>query len=166
MPGELRSRYKALTVLPTTSTFLQEVLQAGAAAPCSPGEARGGAGRAPAAHKHSTEQISTCSHEGAHRAAVDEAWRRHSPWIPLQEQPQARAAACEEEPMVGQEGWGSCCLRSCAGAVLEGGPHEAELCWSSDGRAAACGKSAQDQFRKVCIPWEGATWSRVTMEER
>ena len=111
MPGELRSRYKALTVLPTTSTFLQEVLQAGAAAPCSPGEARGGAGRAPAAHKHSTEQISTCSHEGAHRAAVDEAWRRHSLWIPLQEQPRPELQSMERGLRWGRRAGGTAACR-------------------------------------------------------
>ena len=49
----------------------QEVPKCGAEASCSPGEAHGGAGHAPAAHGHHMEQISMCSHGGAHRAAVD-----------------------------------------------------------------------------------------------
>ena len=36
----------------------------------------------PAVHEHCTEQISPCSHRGAHSAAVDEARRRHSLWVP------------------------------------------------------------------------------------
>jgi len=48
---------------------------------------------------------------------MDEAWRRHSTWIPLQEQPRVRDAAHGEESTVGQEGWGSGCLWGCAGAV-------------------------------------------------
>jgi len=45
----------------------------GAEAPYSLGEAHGGTGCLPAAHGHHTEQISMCSHGGAHGAAVDEA---------------------------------------------------------------------------------------------
>jgi len=44
-----------------------------AEAPCSTGEAHGGAGHPLAAHRFHTEQISTCRHGGAHGAAVDEA---------------------------------------------------------------------------------------------
>ena len=39
--------------------------------------------------------------------------------------------------------------------LLKGGPHGMEPCWSSAGRAAACGKAKQDQFMKDHIPWEG-----------
>ena len=44
-----------------------------AAAPRSPGEARKGAGRPPAARGHRAEQICPCSHGGARGAAADEA---------------------------------------------------------------------------------------------
>ena len=66
--------------------------------------------------------MSACSHGGAHSTAVDEAWKRHSPWIPPQEQPQARATALREEPVVGQEGWGAVTHRAVQEQCLKGGP--------------------------------------------
>ena len=57
----------------------QEMLQTWSRSSCSPGEAYGGAGCPPMAHRHHTEQISVCNHGGAHGTAVDEAWRRYSP---------------------------------------------------------------------------------------
>lgn len=74
---------------------------------CGPGKARGGAGYPPATYDHHMEQISKRSHGGADGAEVDEALRRHSPLIPLQEQPQDGAVACGEQPAVEQEGWGT-----------------------------------------------------------
>ena len=49
-------------------------------------------------------QISLCCHGGAHRAAVDEAWRRHSPWVHLQEQPglELQSSRCHMEYPFGQ----------------------------------------------------------------
>lgn len=88
--------------------------------PHSSGDAHGGAGCPSAVHGQYMKQISTCSHGGAYRAAEDVAWKRHSPCIPLQEQPQARAAARGEQPAVGQEGWGSCACGDLCGAVPEG----------------------------------------------
>jgi len=44
-----------------------------AEAPCSLGEARGGAGRPSAAHGNHEVQIYTCSHGGARCASADEA---------------------------------------------------------------------------------------------
>ena len=35
--------------------------------------------------------------------------------------------------------------------LLKGGPHGMEPCWSSAGRAAACGKAKQDQMGKDSI---------------
>ena len=123
-------------------------------------EAHRGASCPPTAHGHHTEQISMHSHGGAHCAAVDEAWRRHSPRIPLQEQPCARAAAPGEKSAVGQEGWRSCHLWDCAGAVPEGwAPWDGAVlkqCWES---------CTQNRWWKDGVPWEGAMWSRVTMEE-
>ena len=40
-------------------------------------------------------------------------------------------------------------------ALLKGGPHGMEPCWSSAGRAVVCGKAKQDQFMKDHILWEG-----------
>ena len=45
---------------------------------------------------------------------------------PLQEQPWVRAVACEEEPVVGEEGFGRCCLWV---SVLEGKSCGTEPCW-------------------------------------
>lgn len=73
--------------------------------PCSQGEAHGGIDRAPTAQGHHLEQISSCSHGGAHSAAVDEAQRRHIPWILLKEQPQARVATCGDLCGVAPNGW-------------------------------------------------------------
>ena len=101
-----------------------------AEAPCSPGEAHGGAGCLPAAHGRSMEQISPCSHGGAAQRAADE------DTLPLDTPPgtvQTGAAAHVEQPAVGQKDWKRCCPRrpmrssawragptvpSCAGAVL------------------------------------------------
>lgn len=80
----------------------------GAELPCSPGEANGGVGcppRLPQCHGHCTEQISVCSHGGAHGATVDKAWRKHSLCMHSHKRHPARAAAHEEEPRVWQEGW-------------------------------------------------------------
>ena len=73
-----------------------------AAAPCSPEEAHGRAGCPSAAHGQQMEQISTCSCGGAHSAAVDEAWRRHSLWTP----PQEHVFWQEQQPM-GDPCWNS-----------------------------------------------------------
>ena len=52
-----------------------------AEAPCCTGEAHEGAYCPHAAHRHCVEQVSMFSHRGACSAVVDEAWRKHSPWV-------------------------------------------------------------------------------------
>jgi len=37
-------------------------------------------------------------------------------------------------------------MGTCVEQLLKDGPCGTELCWSSAGRTAACGKSTQDQF--------------------
>ena len=49
----------------------QEFHQAWSRSSLQPGEAHGEASCPPAAHGYHTEQISACSHGGAHEAAVD-----------------------------------------------------------------------------------------------
>lgn len=114
LPQQLRERIEKMlikTSLQTPRSVQKEGRKCSTSkteALCSPEEAHGGVVCPPAAYGHYAEEISPCSHGEAHSAAEDEAWRRHSPWIPLQEHPWARAAAHVERPMVGQEGWGSC----------------------------------------------------------
>lgn len=45
-----------------------------------------------------------------------------------------------EQPMVGQEGWGSCAHGDLCRALLKDGPCGTESCWSSAWRAAAVGR--------------------------
>lgn len=104
---------------------------------------RGGAGCPPAAHGHCAGQISMHSHERAHSAAMDEAWRKPK----HMEQPWAGAAARGEQPAVGPGAWGSCHpLGTCVEQCLTSIPSGSKPCWGSAGRAAACGKLMQDQF--------------------
>ena len=77
-----------------------KILQAGAVAPCSPGEASGGAGHPPAARRHHAEQISPCSDGGAHRTAVEEVWRKQSMWRNPEEAAWARIVAPGKGPAV------------------------------------------------------------------
>lgn len=87
---------------------------------CGPGKARGGAGYPPATYDHHMEQISKHSHGGADGAEVDEAWRRHSPLIPLQEQPQDRVAAHGEKRTCGEKGWRRCTCGDLCGTAPKG----------------------------------------------
>ena len=122
----------------------------GAEAPCSPGDVHGGAGCPSAAHGHHAEQISMCSHGGAH-GAVDVAWRRYSPWIPLQEQPQAGTAGHWKERrwVTGAGGAAACAdlcwsgtwrvVWSCVGALLEELSPVGSPCRTSSGKTASHG---------------------------
>lgn len=69
---------------------------------------------------------------------------------PSQEQHLAGAAGRGEEPMVGQECWGSCYLGVLcwSSLLLKYQPCGMDLCWSSAWRAAACGKFVWDQLGK------------------
>lgn len=51
---------------------------------------------------------------------------------------------------------------------LKDWPHDMELCWSSAGRAAVCGRLTWEQFEKDGFQWEGAMeqGQRVTTKER
>ena len=77
----------------------------------------------------------------AHDAAVDEAWRRHSPWIPPQEQPRPELQSMERSLWWSRRAGGT----AVCGAVLEqrlkGGSHGTEPWWRSAGRAVVCGKA-------------------------
>ena len=87
-----------------------------AAAPRSPCDAHEGA------HGHRMEQISMCSHGGAHEAALRDAQRRNSPWRALAGAAQATAVASGEQLAVdGAGGLEELLLMgSHVGAVLKG----------------------------------------------
>ena len=108
-PGQYRERVEDATSIPH-----------------SPGEAHSRAGCPPATHGHHTEQISTCSHGGAHGAAVDVSWRR------LQSmEPSRSSSGLELPPMeISLQ-----CSRRTGGAATHGAP-----CWCSVWKAAACGR--------------------------
>ena len=83
------------------------------------------------------QQFSTCSHGGAHCAAVDEAWRRLLPMDTF-----TGAPAQGEEPTEGQEGWGSCHPWE---AVLEQCSHKGWTLWY---------RAMLEQCLESCSLWE------------
>lgn len=74
----------------------------------------------------------------------------------------------ERSPQWGRRAGGAATHGAMLEQCLKGGSYGMELCWCSAGRAVACGKPMQGQFRKDCVPWEEATRSsgRVTIEKR
>lgn len=126
-------------------------------ATCSPRGAHGGTGYLLAAHGCHAEQMFTCSYEGAHSAAVAEAWRRNSSWESLS----SSSPRPELQPTERSQWWsrrvrgaaicGDICWRN---LPLKGGPCGIEPCWSNAWRAAACEKPTQDHFGNHGILWE------------
>jgi len=92
------------------------------------------------------EQISMCSHGGAHGAAVDVAWRRLQPWeSPQRSRAWARAAAHGEGPQ---------CGRRAGRAAVHGGPCVTEPYWSSSWRRGPWYEPMLEQCFKNCSLWE------------
>jgi len=121
----------------------------------------GEAGCTPAGHGQHVEQISTCSHGGVCGIAVDEAWRRHSPWSTLSWCCSLQGEACGEAGRLGELLTVGTCVEQCP----KGGPCGTQLYWSYARRAAAWGKPTQEQCRKDSIPWEKRE-ERVTPKEQ
>lgn len=104
------------------------------------------------------EQADPCSPWAPYRADVHmQPWRGlwcSSGWdlkTTARGYPHSSSPRPELQPVgsIPQEGWGSH-VEQC----LKGGHGDTEPCWSSTWRAAACGKSTQDQFGKDSILWE------------
>ena len=85
---------------------------------CRPGEVHGGADYPPVAYRHNAEQISMCSHRGAHGACSSGCGPEEAVvhGEPCRSSPGPDLQPSGEEPLVGQEGRGSCHIW---GPVLE-----------------------------------------------
>lgn len=123
----------------------------------SPGEAHGEAGCLSATYRYQVEQISICSHGGAHRQ--QQKWLKElQPMDIPTEAALGQSCSPWKQSMVGQEGWKNCtCGNS---ALLKVALHGMELCWGSAGTAVVCGKATWYQFGKDGICGRVRTWSR------
>ena len=95
-----------------------------------------------------------------HSAAEAEARRRHSPWIPLQEQRQDGAAAHGGIPQWGRRAGAAATCGTVLEQLLKVGPmgqSHVEQCLESCGR----GEPTQHQLGQDGIPQDGPTWSRA-----
>jgi len=113
-----------------------------AEAPCCTGEAHEGAYCPHAAHRHCVEQVSMFSHRGACSAVVDEAWRKHSPWV----SPKGYLRL-ELQPMGSNLWWG----RRAGVAAIHGEPYGEVHPWKVGPVAY---RVILRQFLESCSLWE------------